>query len=256
MKKLFPFVILTMLCFPGAAARAQTIHDASIVASASRASEDTAKTPPAEFVAVDKEPTVVKRATPRYPKEAMDAGLEGVVWLKIWVDTDGLPRQISVLKSSAEVFSDPAVEAAKQFVFTPGYLNNKPVAVWVSVPFKFKLKPKPEEEAIEKNIKELAPTLKKPTILVIIGPKRLDGMIAYPQEAKKKRIQGTVFASVTLNEEMGISELKITKGIGAGCDEEVMKALLSYRLSNDKEFAQSKERGPLRVVVQFLLPLR
>lgn len=96
-------------------------------------------TPPADFVAVEKEPVVVKKVEPKYPELAMRAGLEGKVWVKIWVDKEGRPKQVVVMKSDAEIFNEPAVEAAKQFVFTPAYMNNGPVAVWVSVPFKFKL---------------------------------------------------------------------------------------------------------------------
>jgi protein TonB len=95
--------------------------------------------PPADFVPVEKEPVVVKKVEPKYPELAMRAGLEGKVWVKIWVDKEGKPRQVVVLKSDAEIFNEPAVEAAKQFLFTPAYMNNGPVAVWVSVPFKFKL---------------------------------------------------------------------------------------------------------------------
>jgi protein TonB len=95
--------------------------------------------PPADFVAVEKEPVVVKKAEPKYPELAMRAGLEGRVWVKIWVDKEGKPKQVVVLKSDAEIFNEAAVEAAKQFLFTPAYMNNGPVSVWVSVPFKFKL---------------------------------------------------------------------------------------------------------------------
>lgn len=95
--------------------------------------------PPADFVAVEKEPVVVKKAEPKYPELAMRAGLEGRVWVKIWVDKEGKPKQVVVLKSDAEIFNEAAVEAAKQFLFTPAYMNNGPVSVWVSVPFRFKL---------------------------------------------------------------------------------------------------------------------
>jgi protein TonB len=95
--------------------------------------------PPADFVAVEKEPVVVKKVEPKYPELAMRAGLEGKVWVKIWVDKEGKAKQVVVLKSDAEIFNEPAIEAARQFVFTPAYMNNGPVSVWVSVPFKFKL---------------------------------------------------------------------------------------------------------------------
>ncbi len=95
--------------------------------------------PPADFVAVEKEPVVVKSVKPKYPEMAMRAGLEGRVWVKIWVDKEGKPKEVRILKTDAEIFNEPAIEAAKQFLFTPAYMNNGPVAVWVSVPFKFNL---------------------------------------------------------------------------------------------------------------------
>jgi len=96
-------------------------------------------TPPADFVPVEKQPQIVKKVEPVYPELAMRAGLEGKVWVKIWVDKEGKPREVRILKSDAEIFNEPAVEAAKQFIFTPAYMNKGPVSVWVSVPFKFKL---------------------------------------------------------------------------------------------------------------------
>ena len=95
--------------------------------------------PPADFVPVEKMPEIVRRVEPKYPELAIRAGLEGKVFVKIWVDKEGKVKQVIVQKSDAEIFNEAAVEAARQFVFTPAYMNNGPVAVWVSVPFKFKL---------------------------------------------------------------------------------------------------------------------
>ena len=93
----------------------------------------------ADFEPYDKEPQIVKKVNPIYPEGAKREGLEGRVIVKMWVGKDGKVKQVVVLKSDAEVFNAPAIEAAKQFLFTPAYLNNKPVAVWVSYPFQFKL---------------------------------------------------------------------------------------------------------------------
>jgi protein TonB len=95
--------------------------------------------PPADYTPVEKEPVIIKRVEPKYPELAMRAGLEGKVYVKIWVDKEGKPKKVVVLKSDAEIFEGPAVEAAQQFLFTPAYMNNGPVSVWVSVPFKFRL---------------------------------------------------------------------------------------------------------------------
>lgn len=92
------------------------------------------------FIPVEKQPQIVKRVVPKYPDMAIRAGLEGTVWVKILVDKDGLPKKAVVIKSSAELFNENAVSAAMGFVFTPAVMNNGPVKVWVSIPFKFTLK--------------------------------------------------------------------------------------------------------------------
>lgn len=92
------------------------------------------------FIPVEKQPQVVKRVVPHYPDLAIRAGLEGTVWVKILVDKDGLPKKAVVVKSTAELFNEPAIEAAMKFVFTPAVMNNGPVKVWVSIPFRFTLK--------------------------------------------------------------------------------------------------------------------
>jgi protein TonB len=71
---------------------------------------------------------------------ALRAGLEGTVWVKILVDKDGKPKKAVVIKSAVEIFNEPAVEAAMQFLFTPAVMNNGAVRVWVAIPFKFQLR--------------------------------------------------------------------------------------------------------------------
>jgi TonB family protein len=105
----------------------------------SASSQSSQEVPPADFVNVDKEPTLLKRAEPVYPELAKKAGLEGKVWVKIWVDTEGRPKEVKIMKSDSDVFNQVTLDAAKQFLFTPAYINGKPVSVWVSVPFAYKL---------------------------------------------------------------------------------------------------------------------
>jgi len=95
--------------------------------------------PPPDFVPVEKQPVPVKNPSPIYPEIARRAGVEGTVWVKIWVDKEGKAKKAQVLKSDAELFNQAAIDAAMQWVFTPAVMNNGPVAVWVSIPFKFKL---------------------------------------------------------------------------------------------------------------------
>ncbi|MFN0156790.1 MAG: energy transducer TonB [Bacteroidota bacterium] len=96
--------------------------------------------PPEVYVpGVEKYPQVVTRATPVYPPVALRAGLEGKVWVKIWVNKEGRVRDVVLVRSDNDIFTQAALEAARQFLFTPAYVSTGPVAVWVSVPFHFKL---------------------------------------------------------------------------------------------------------------------
>jgi len=94
---------------------------------------------PPDFVPYEKEPTVVKKIEPKYPDLALRAGLEGNVFVKVWVDKEGKVRKVVLLKSDAPIFEDAAIAAAKQWVFTPAVMQKGPVSVWVSIPFRFRL---------------------------------------------------------------------------------------------------------------------
>jgi len=212
------------------------------------------RVPPPDEMELTVSPYVVKMVEPVYPEEALKKGVEGKVWVKIWVTSQGEINDVVVLKSDSPVFASAAVNAAWKFKFTPGYKDSLPVDVWVSVPFKFKLGP--EAPIIKRNAEELPKKLKTPTVLVITGPKSLEKSIAYPSDAAQKRIEGAVYATVTLNEQRRIKELKIKKGIGGGCDEEVLSALASHKFHEDKklELVKYSEEPTISVVVQFILP--
>lgn len=92
-----------------------------------------------EFVPIEKQPEIVKRVLPEYPEIAKRAGVEGTVWVKILLDKQGKPEKAVVIKSDAEMFNKPATDAAIKFLFTPAIQDKKPVKVWVTFPFKFKL---------------------------------------------------------------------------------------------------------------------
>ena len=93
-----------------------------------------------EFVPVERAPQIVKRVMPVYPELAVRAGLEGTVWVKILVDKEGKPKKVAIAKSTTEIFNQSAIDAAMQFIFTPAVMNNGPVKVWVSIPFRFQIK--------------------------------------------------------------------------------------------------------------------
>jgi TonB family protein len=95
--------------------------------------------PQPPWVEVEKFPEVVTSVKPVYPELALKAGLHGTVWVKVWVDKEGRPKEVHILSSENDIFNDAALEAARQFRFTPAYMSHGPVSVWVSLPFRFKI---------------------------------------------------------------------------------------------------------------------
>ena len=94
---------------------------------------------PDTFTPVEKLPAPVIQPVPDYPEIPLRAGIEGTVWLRIWVTKEGKTKKAEVIKTDSELFNQAAIDAAMKWVFTPAVMNNGPVAVWVTIPFKFKL---------------------------------------------------------------------------------------------------------------------
>jgi TonB family protein len=96
---------------------------------------------PPDLVVVEQQPQPIDGHTPapKYPEIARRAGIEGTVWVKIWIDEKGNTRKAVLLKSDAEILNQTSLDTAMKWKFKPAMLNGKPVAVWVTVPFKFKM---------------------------------------------------------------------------------------------------------------------
>ena len=92
---------------------------------------------------VEKAPECVNlgqvRSSMQYPPMARDAGIEGRVTVKVLVGPDGNVIKIGSV-SGPDVFADEVRDKSMNLQFTPGLQNGKPVKVWVTVPFNFKLK--------------------------------------------------------------------------------------------------------------------
>ena len=92
-----------------------------------------------ELWKVEKQPVPTKKVTPDYPEIARKAGIQGRVFVYVLVSKDGKVEQIGKIQGP-EVFHEVAQKAALKWEFSPAIQNNKPVRVWVSVPFNFQLK--------------------------------------------------------------------------------------------------------------------
>src|SRR5262245_26787508 len=85
-----------------------------------------------------KEPKKIKDVKPIYPSIAQQSGVQGVVILEVIIGHDGNVREARVLRSVA-LLDEAAVEAVRQWQFTPTLLNNQPVEVVMTVTVNFTL---------------------------------------------------------------------------------------------------------------------
>ena len=86
-----------------------------------------------EFVAVEIIAEMVHYETPGYPRLAEQAGLEGLVWIKALVGSDGNVKNAVVYKSSGTpALDEAAVAVAPMCKFKPAIQNGRPVAMWVT----------------------------------------------------------------------------------------------------------------------------
>lgn len=85
-----------------------------------------------------KPPTKVVNVNPVYPALAQAARKEGVVILEAVIDARGNVTTVNVLRSIA-LLDQAAVDAVRQWRFTPTLLNGEPVPIVMTVTVDFKL---------------------------------------------------------------------------------------------------------------------
>jgi protein TonB len=97
--------------------------------------------PPMQAVRVGgqiKEPKKLKNVNPVYPDIAKQARVQGVVILECTISPQGKVTDVKVLRG-IPLLDAAAMEAVKQWVYTPTLLNGVPVPVIMTVTVNFRL---------------------------------------------------------------------------------------------------------------------
>jgi TonB family protein len=84
-------------------------------------------------------PRVLDKVEPTYPKEELSRGDEADVYVRVWISPGGYPLQAVVFKSSDSNFNRAAADAAMKWVFKAPTINGKPMSIWITIPFRFRL---------------------------------------------------------------------------------------------------------------------
>lgn len=82
-------------------------------------------------------PVPIRTVAPSYPEQLKDAGVSGVVVVRVVVDERGNVTNPVVEKSTNEAFNESAINAVAKWRFKPATQGGKPVSAKVAVPIKF-----------------------------------------------------------------------------------------------------------------------
>lgn len=107
-----------------------------------------------------------------------------------------------------------------------------------------------EEEIVEMEIFQVVETMPSYPGGDAARMKYLQDNINYPQMARESGIQGIVYATFVVEPNGSVSDVRIMRGIGGGCDEEAVRVIKSMPKWN-----AGMQRGkPVRV--QFTMPIK
>jgi protein TonB len=93
-----------------------------------------------EAYELDQPPQPVVRVPPVYPYRARERGIEGVVQVKLLVNSDGSVGDVQIIDARPKgMFEDAVMKCVPQWKFNPGKVEGKPVTAWVVTAVEFSL---------------------------------------------------------------------------------------------------------------------
>lgn len=84
---------------------------------------------------------LIKKITPLYPPAAKAARIQGQVQLETVISAEGVPQDIRVVSSPSDDLSQSALEAVRQWRYSPVLLNGDPIPVVTTVIVNYTLLP-------------------------------------------------------------------------------------------------------------------
>ncbi|RSK49507.1 TonB family protein [Hymenobacter rigui] len=207
------------------------------------------------------------QATLRYPAEAAKQQVEGRVFVKFVVDTDGRVTKPEIQKGLGAGCDEEALRVIKALPrFEPGKQNGRQVQVYYTVPITFSLQttpgapgvaippapilPKPEEKVY--TYVEQMPRLVGTTEATIASA--LQAAVVLPAEVVKGDKEGRVYVSFVIGLDGKAEDAKIVRSLCPACDAAALTAVSKLpRLEPGRQNGQTV-RVQLTQALQFFSP--
>src|SRR5260370_29811031 len=78
-------------------------------------------------------PQLIYQVEPEFSEEARKAKVAGNGLVNLWVDTNGNPSHVRVIRGAGMGLDEKAIEAVRQYKFRPAMENGKPVLVELNI---------------------------------------------------------------------------------------------------------------------------
>lgn len=157
----------------------------------------------------ESEVKIIKRVPPEYPEEAERARIQGKVVLDVAIDEAGNVSMIKVVSGPAEL-QQAAVDAAKQWRFS----NSAKSPVTIQITLQFALDPD-DDDSQSSGLKNTY---------------RVNAV--YPEEAKRKKIQGEVAVEITVDDKGAVTGARAVSGETL-LRQSAVDAAKQFRFTND-----------------------
>ena len=208
----------------------------------------------------------------QYPEEAKVNNISGLVYAYFEIDRKGRVQNARIIDGISEAFDKEVLDAIKNMPdWEPAHSMGKNLVMQLLMPISFaqvtdesdvkKFKQRvgiPSEWVKDEENK--ADEKQKLFIVVEHQPQFPGGEearmqylidnIDYPKEAQKKGIEGTVYVTFIVEADGSITNAKVLRGIGGGCDKEALEVV-----ENMPNWEPGKKDGePVRT--QFNMPIQ
>jgi len=227
----------------------------------------------------------------KYPEEARDQGVEGMVVIQFVVDKTGTIKDANIIREIGSNCGNAAkavVESMNSLPekWTPGKQKGMPVNVVYTLPVRFKLSgSKTKKENVKViNTKTVpqgdSPKMREAGVFLAVESmprfpgcedKSLSGNeldqcakkemlqyiythVTYPKEARDAGIEGTTIIQFVVTKEGLIRDAKILRDIGNGCGQVALKVVESMNSLSEK-WIPGEQNGE-KVDVAYTLPIR
>ena len=185
-----------------------------------------------------------------YPPTEKEKGIQGKVFVGFVIEKDGAVTNVEVKRGIGKECDAEAVKVVKEMPkWKPGKQSGVVVRTAMVLPINFKIveQPKaPAEDSAKTVDMEKMPEFPggEQALMDFIGTN-----VRYPQNAIDRGIEGRVFVQFIVEPDGSVTNIKVARGIGGGCDEEAVRVVKMM-----PNWIPGEAHGE-KVRVQYFLPI-